>query len=166
MKKLYVGSLPYSMTDDSLVRLFSAKGYNPVSVTIVTDRTTGQSRGFGFVELEREDDARNAIRELDGLDVEGRKLQVNEARPQESRGGGGGAHAGSGRDRRRRTLRFVRPQTQDAGPWLASDGHGHRALAVAHSRRSSCDRTCRPVDAAGISSQLQRSAIYTPRYRR
>lgn len=96
MKKLYVGSLPYSMTDDSLVQLFSGKGYNPVSATVVTDRTTGQSRGFGFVELEREDDATNAMRELDGLDVEGRRLQVNEARPQESRGGGARFSGGRG----------------------------------------------------------------------
>jgi RNA recognition motif-containing protein len=87
MRKLFVGGLPFSMTNDSLVQLFREKGYIPVSATIVTDRTTGQSRGFGFVELEREDEATNAIKELDGLDVEGRRLQVNEARPQESRGG-------------------------------------------------------------------------------
>ena len=96
MKKLFVGGLPFSMTDDSLVRLFSGKGYSPVSATIVIDRTTGQSRGFGFVELEREDDATNAIRELDGLDVDGRRLQVNEARPQESRGGGDRFRGGRG----------------------------------------------------------------------
>ena len=99
MKKLYVGSLPYSMTDDHLVQLFSGKGYNPVSARIVIDRTTGQSRGFGFVELEQENDATNAIRELDGLDIEGRKLQVNEARPQESRGERGFPGGRSGRGR-------------------------------------------------------------------
>ena len=95
MTKLYVGSLPYSITDESLLQLFSEKGYKPVSARVITDRDTGRSKGFGFVELGPEDDAARAIGEFNGMNVEGRALQVNEARPQESRGGG--HRSGSGR---------------------------------------------------------------------
>ena len=105
--KLYVGNLPFSMTDESLLQLFTGKGYKPVSARVITDRDTGRSRGYGFVELGPEDDAVKAIGELNGLDIEGRALVVNEARPQESRGGGhrssngrgfsGGRYSGGGR---------------------------------------------------------------------
>jgi len=88
MTKLYVGNLAFSMTDDSLMQLFIGKGYKVGSARIITDRETGRSRGFGFVELGPEDDATKAIGEFNGLDIEGRALQVNEARPQEFRGGG------------------------------------------------------------------------------
>src|SRR5215471_16890112 len=98
MTKLYVGGLPYSMTDESLLQLFADKGYQPVSAKIITERETGRSRGFGFVELGQGDDAAKAIGELNGLNFEGRALQVNEARPQESRGGGRpGGRPGGGR---------------------------------------------------------------------
>ena len=96
MTKLYVGNLAFSMTDDSLLQLFTGKGYKVGSARIITDRETGRSRGFGFVELAPEDDATKAIGEFNGLDIEGRALQVNEARPQEFRGGGGD-RAGGGR---------------------------------------------------------------------
>ncbi len=96
MTKLYVGSLPFSMTDDSLLQLFTDKGYKAVSARVITDRDTGQSRGFGFVELGPGDDGAKAIGEFNGLNVEGRALQVNEARPQESRGGGGRFGRGGG----------------------------------------------------------------------
>ena len=109
MTKLYVGSLPYSMTDDSLLHLFTEKGYKAVSARIITEKETGRSRGFGFVELGPEDDAAKAIGEFNGMNVEGRALQVNEARPQESRGAGyrsgegrgfsGGRSGGGGRRR-------------------------------------------------------------------
>ena len=109
MTKLYVGSLPYSVTDESLQQLFTEKGYNPVSARVITDRETGRSKGFGFVELGPEDDAARAIGEFNGMNVEGRALQVNEARPQESRDGGhrfgdgrgfsGGRSGGGGRRR-------------------------------------------------------------------
>ena len=88
MTKLYVGSLPYSITDESLLQLFAGRGYKPVSARVITERETGRSRGYGFVELGPEDDAAKAIGECNGLSVEGRALQVNEARAQESRGGG------------------------------------------------------------------------------
>src|SRR5262249_1760649 len=103
MTKLYVGGLPYSTTDESLLQLFMERGYKTVSVRIITDRETGQSRGFGFVELGPGDDATKAIREFNGINVEGRALQVNEAREQESRGGGRGfSGERSGRGGRRR----------------------------------------------------------------
>ena len=108
MTKLYVGSLPYSVTDESLLQLFTGKGYRPVSARVIMDRDTGRSKGFGFVELGPEDDAAKAIGEFNGLTVEGRALVVNEARPQESRGygdrsGGGRGFSGgrSGRGGRR-----------------------------------------------------------------
>ena len=97
MTKLYVGNLAFSMTDDTLLQLFSGKGYKVGSARIITDRETGQSRGFGFIELGPEDDAAKAIVEFNGLDIDGRTLQVNEARPQEFRGGGGGDRSGGGR---------------------------------------------------------------------
>jgi len=100
MTKLYVGGLPYSTTDESLLQLFTEKGYKPISASIITERETGRSRGFGFVELGPGDNAAKAIGEFNGLNIEGRALQVNEARPQESRGGGGrgfsGGHTGRG----------------------------------------------------------------------
>jgi RNA recognition motif-containing protein len=94
MTKLYIGNLTFSMTDESLLQLFIGKGYKAASARVITDRETGRSRGFGFVELGPEDDAAKAIGEFNGMDFEGRALQVNEARPQESRGGGGGDRSG------------------------------------------------------------------------
>jgi RNA recognition motif-containing protein len=97
MTKLYVGNLAFGMTDESLLQLFTGKGYKVGSARIITDRETGRSRGFGFVELGADDDATKAIGEFNGLEIEGRALQVNEARPQESRGGGGDRSGGGGR---------------------------------------------------------------------
>jgi RNA recognition motif-containing protein len=94
MAKLYVGNLAFSMTDDSLLQLFTGRGYKVGSARIITDRETGRSRGFGFVELGPEDDAAKAIGEFNGLDCDGRALQVNEARPQEFRSGGGDRSGG------------------------------------------------------------------------
>ena len=71
MTKLYVGSLPYSITDESLLQLFTEKGYQPVSARVITDRDTGRSRGYGFVELGPEDDAARVIGALNGTNVEG-----------------------------------------------------------------------------------------------
>jgi len=101
MTKLYVGNLPFSMTDESLLQLFTEKGYKAAAARIITERETGRSRGFGFVELGPGDDAASAIREFDRLNVEGRELQVNEAREQESRGGRGFSGGRSGRGGRR-----------------------------------------------------------------
>jgi RNA recognition motif-containing protein len=84
MKKIYVGNLPWSATDTSLREAFSAFG-EVASASVVTDRETGRSRGFGFVEMEDGTDADKAIRELDGRDLDGRAMRVNEARPKERR---------------------------------------------------------------------------------
>lgn len=79
---IYVGNLPYSATDSALRDLFSQFG--AVSKTnVISDRDTGRSKGFGFVEMENAEDGERAIRELDGNDLDGRNLKVNEARPRE-----------------------------------------------------------------------------------
>ena len=96
--KLYVGGLPYSVTEDRLEELFSAHG-TVESAKVITDRMTGRSRGFGFVEMSSQEEAQQAIDKLNGTDLEGRSLTVNEAKPQEPRGGGGGGGGGGGRDR-------------------------------------------------------------------
>jgi RNA recognition motif-containing protein len=83
MKKIYVGNLAWSATDATLRDAFSAFG-EVQSASVVTDRETGRSRGFGFVEMD-EPDADKAIRELDGRDLDGRAMRVNEARPKERR---------------------------------------------------------------------------------
>ncbi len=92
-KKLYVGGLPYSVTEDKLQEIFSAHG-TVDSARVITDRFTGRSRGFGFVEMSNEEEAQTAIDSLNGSDLDGRSLTVNEARPQEDRGGGGGGGGG------------------------------------------------------------------------
>ena len=94
-KKIYVGNLPFSATESSIRELFSQQG-QVESVALITDRETGQSRGFGFVEMDAEGAAK-AIGALDQYEMDGRALRVNEAKPREDRGGGGGG--GGGRDR-------------------------------------------------------------------
>ncbi len=89
-KKLYVGNLPYTATDTSINALFSKHG-SVSSVSIITDRDSGRSKGFGFVEFAEEQSAMNAMEDLNGSMLEGRALTVNEAKPQaprDSRGGG------------------------------------------------------------------------------
>ncbi len=111
--KLYVGNLPESMTEDKLKTTFAEAG--PVaSAKIITDRYTGQPRGFGFVEMETKADGQRAISMFNGKDVDGGTLKVNEARPQQKGGGrfggggggggrfgGGGGGGGGGRFQRR-----------------------------------------------------------------
>ncbi len=96
-KKIYVGNLPFSMNDDSLRQLFTPFG-SVESVRIITDRATGRSKGFGFVEMATDAEADSAIKQLDGVQNEGRALKVNEAKPMEERsgGGGGGGYGGGG----------------------------------------------------------------------
>jgi RNA recognition motif-containing protein len=88
-KKLYVGNLPYSVGDSDLQRLFEAHG-SVVSAQVIMDRDTGRSKGFGFVEMGSDSEAQAAIADLNGKEVEGRSLTVNEARPKPDGGGGGG----------------------------------------------------------------------------
>ena len=95
-KKLYVGNLSFNTTDADLQQLFSEHGAI-LSAQVIMDRTTGQSKGFGFVEMESDAAAQAAIAALDGKDHGGRALKVNEARPKESGGGGGrGGYGGGG----------------------------------------------------------------------
>ena len=94
--KLYVGTLPYNTTEDDLRNLFSQYG-SIDSVAVITDRETGRSKGFGFVEFGNDAEARSAIQALSGQEYGGRALTVNEARPKTGGGGGGGGRPG--RDR-------------------------------------------------------------------
>ena len=99
--KLYVGNLSFNTTESSLKAAFSP--YGSVSrASIVTDRDTGQARGFGFVEMGSEQEAQAAIDALHGQSLDGREIQVNIARPREDRGGSGGSGGGGGRGGQRR----------------------------------------------------------------
>ena len=89
MKKLYVGNLPWSCTDRDLEDQFASFG-KVLSARVITDRETGRSRGFGFVEIEEDEGAQRAMSELDGRDFNGRPLRVNEAQERQRGGGGGG----------------------------------------------------------------------------
>jgi RNA recognition motif-containing protein len=89
-KKLFVGNLPYSTTEDSLREIFGADGRNVSRVTIVTDRDTGRSRGFAFVEMATDEEAQAAVSALNGTDFDGRTLRVDIAHDKPAGGGGGG----------------------------------------------------------------------------
>lgn len=100
-KKLYVGNLPYSVNEDQLRTLFTQVG-EITSVTMITDRYTGESKGFGFVEMSTEDEAQEAIKRFNGYTLDNRNLTVSEARPREERSGGGSRfndRRGGGRNR-------------------------------------------------------------------
>ena len=94
-KRIYVGGLPYSTTDQDLEQLFAASGA-VASATVISDRYSGQSKGFGFVEMADDAAANAAINSLNGTSLGGRTLTVNEAKPREDRGGGGGGGYGGG----------------------------------------------------------------------
>ena len=96
MKKLYVGNLSFKATEEQVQALFAEIGIQPDSLTLLRDRFTGQPRGFGFAEIHDDGAAEKAIAALNGKDFLGRALVVNEARPQESRGGGGDRSGGRG----------------------------------------------------------------------
>jgi RNA recognition motif-containing protein len=94
--KLYVGGLPYAATEAQLTTLFAAHG-TVESARVITDKFTGQSRGFGFVEMASKEEGQAAISALNGTQMDGRPLTVNEAKPQEARTGGSGGSGGRGR---------------------------------------------------------------------
>ena len=98
--KLYVGGLPYSVTEGQLQEIFAAHG-TVESAKVIADKFTGQSRGFGFVEMGSGAEAQKAIQALNGTQLDGRTLVVNEAKPMERRDGGGGGRGGrdGGRNR-------------------------------------------------------------------
>ena len=91
--KIYVGGLPYAATEQQLSDLFAQHGAVE-SARVITDKFTGQSRGFGFVEMSASEDAQKAIAALNGTQMDGRTLTVNEAKPMEPRSGGGGGGRG------------------------------------------------------------------------
>jgi len=99
-KKLYVGNLPFSVTEDELREIFERHG-RVDSVNVITDRETGRPRGFGFVEMAEASAATDAIRALDGTQLGGRALKVNEAQDKRAGGGGGGGGGGYRRTERR-----------------------------------------------------------------
>src|SRR5713226_1666766 len=94
VKKLYIGNLPFSATEEQLNEWFSQIGVTPSGVNLIRDRFTGQSRGFAFVEVNNDEDADRAVNSLNGQNFGGRNLVVNEARPQAERSGGGGGGRG------------------------------------------------------------------------
>ncbi len=94
-KKLYVGNLAYTVTDGTLEQMFAAHG-SVQSAQVIMDRDTGRSKGFGFVEMDSEQQAQAAISALNGQQMDGRNLTVNEAKPREDRGGRGGHGGGRG----------------------------------------------------------------------
>ena len=96
--KIYVGGLPYAATEQQLSDLFTAHG-SVESARVITDKFTGQSRGFGFVEMSTAEEAKTAISALNGTQMDGRTLTVNEAKPQEPRSNGEGRSRSSNRDR-------------------------------------------------------------------
>ncbi len=98
MKNIFVGNLDFNTSEDELRQLFEAYGQVD-RVAIMTDRDTGRSRGFGFVEMSSAEDGEKAIAALNGSQVGGRTLNVNEARPKPERTGGGGGGGGRGRER-------------------------------------------------------------------
>jgi RNA recognition motif-containing protein len=95
-KNIYVGNLVWDATADDLLALFQEHG-KVTRAQVITDRETGRSRGFGFVEMDDDAEAQKAIDALNGFDYNGRPLTVNEAKPREDRGGGGGRGYGGGR---------------------------------------------------------------------
>lgn len=94
--KLFVGNLSYNTTEADLRAAFSADGRQVKEVAIITDRMTGQPRGFAFVQMATNEDAAAAIQSLDGTQLDGRALRVNEAQERQGGGGGGGPRAGGG----------------------------------------------------------------------
>ena len=97
-KRLFVGNLSWDTQEDDLIAAFEQDGRRVDSARIMTDRDTGRPRGFAFVEMANEQEAQQAIAEMDGASLDGRNLRVNEAQERQNRGGGGGGRGG-GRDR-------------------------------------------------------------------
>ena len=95
-KKLYVGNMSYSTTQEEIRELFSQAG-EVTDVSLITDRETGRPKGFGFVEMATEEGSQEAIKRFNGYALGNRNLTVNEARPREERSGGGGSFGGGGR---------------------------------------------------------------------
>jgi cold-inducible RNA-binding protein len=96
VKKLYVGNLPFQASEEEIGEWFAQTGVTPSNVTLIRDRFTGQPRGFGFVEIQNDEEADKAVQALNGQQFKGRNVVVNEARPMREGGGGGGGGRGGG----------------------------------------------------------------------
>jgi len=96
-KRLYVGNLPFSATEDEIRTLFEGEGRKVENVSVIADRETGRPRGFAFVEMTSQSDADSAVKTLNGYQLGGRTITVSEARERSFGGGGGGGGAGAGR---------------------------------------------------------------------
>ena len=123
--KLYVGNLAFKTTSQELQQLFSQAG-TVESASVVEDRDTGRSRGFGFVEMSTQEEAASAIQQFNGADLSGRLLKVNEAKPRENRGGGGrGVREGHGHGdvcgRQRAGVDAGGVRDADAAAWAGGD---------------------------------------------
>lgn len=112
--KLFVGSLSYNVTDQGLLDAFSQAG-TVVSAKVIIDRMTGRSKGFGFVEMSSEEEAKKAMDMWNGKELDGRTLVVNEARPMEPRTGGGGGRGGFGGGHRGGNRDFRGPNRDNTG---------------------------------------------------
>ena len=119
--KLYIGGLSYSTTSEGLREFFSQSG-NVLSATVITDRFSGQSRGFGFVEMAAAEEAQNAISQLNGRELDGRRITVELSNPQASRSGGGGGRPGGGGGR----PGGGRPGGRPGGGGGRESGYAHR----------------------------------------
>lgn len=134
-KRLYVGNLSYESTADSVRTAFEASGRKVTDVFLMVDRDTGRPRGFGFVEMGSDEEAQAAIEELDGFELDGRNLTVNEARERQGAGGGprgprgggfGGGGYGAPRGARRGAPRGQRGGGGGGGGWERESGDGGR----------------------------------------
>ena len=126
-QRIYVGNLPFSARQEDVEQLFGEFG-EVISVALPNDRETGRPRGFGFVEMSK-DDATAAIKALDGKDFDGRNLRVNEAEPREERRGGGGGYGLT-------SARSVAPSAEVAAPYQrVAPATSSRAVAAARPRR-------------------------------
>ena len=121
--KLYVGGLPYSATESQLTSLFAEHG-TVESARVIADKFTGQSRGFGFVEMSTAEEAKAAITALNGSQMDGRSLTVNEAKPMEPRSGGGGGRTSSSASSlasSKSILRTSNPRSDSSARCISSD---------------------------------------------
>ena len=120
--KLYVGNLNYNTTEESLREAFSANGREVTSVSIIMDRETGRSRGFAFVEMSTPEFAQQALQELDGQELDGRMLRINEAREREARGPGGPQDRVRSARRDRMVVELDQRKPSDGAPGGSTSG--------------------------------------------
>ena len=148
-QRLFVGNLPRSVTDNVLSEFVTNAGFQVVSAAVIRDKMTGESRGFGFVELTEEEDMQRAIQGLNGQALEGRPLTVNEARPQRAGfGGGGGGGGGSHRGGGAAVARATGVITNEFLPVRWITAHLFRTTPVSRALRPQSNRRMRHLNSA------------------